>query len=122
MGWKKARKCSVVCNVRLHWHQLMRATRKPLPNARRSDRSGFNTGFNADVSRFPSEADAQDFVERQLRLGDPVATGKTEANLGYRYVIRSRSTRACSIFRRCGSDVIVIESQSLSHALEFERR
>jgi hypothetical protein len=71
---------------------------------------------------FPSEAEAQSFAERQLSFGNAVNVSTAPPAAARRVVIRYRSTHRYSVLTQCGRRVRLIESASLPHAMEFERR
>jgi len=71
---------------------------------------------------FPADSDAQKFAEQQLALGNIVSLGTTLPGGGRRVVLQYGSTKEFSIMLQCGRKVRLVESDSLLHALEFEKR
>ena len=69
---------------------------------------------------FASDGEAQKFAAQQLALGDIVSL--SNATAWRRIVFQYRSTKEFSIMLQCGPKVRLVESDSLLHALEFERR
>ena len=72
------------------------------------------------IAVFPSDANAKHFVAEQSRFAD-VLESETHSPQ-YRAVIRYGSTGRYALVRSCRNKVTIVESESLPHALEFEKR
>jgi hypothetical protein len=78
------------------------------------------TRVDRHTATFPSYADAEHFLAEQSRFADVLETQTGSPQR--RAVLRYHSTRKFAIVRSCRNKVTIVESDSLPHALEFERR